>query len=160
MLERLPADKSLDELKTLLVPLVAANEEEQTLAYQLYEECQAEVEAINAAETPTSKTVTDWLKRLLPWLLLLIGIYAIYRYFSPSQGAKKELKFIDASYLQLRPNETKSVCIKQNKLGARPEMAQTTVTNLSAIDSHLGRYKFVWNIRLKIPLVQIPSRCN
>jgi len=142
MLARLPADKSLAELKTLLVPLVAANEEEQALAYQIYEECQAEVEAINEAETSTSKTATDWIRRILPWLLLLIGSYAVYRYFSPSQAAKKELtEVIDASYLQLRPNETKSVCIKQNKLGARPKMAQTKVTNLSELDSHLGTYK-------------------
>ncbi len=143
MLERLPADKSLDELKTLLVPLVAANEEEQALAYQIYDECQAEVEAINGVEASTATTPTNWLKRLLPLLLLLVGIYAIYRYFAPSQAAKKELtEFIDASYLQLRPNETKSVCIKQNKLGARPKMAQTKVTNPSELDANLGTYKF------------------
>jgi len=141
MLERLPVDKSLAELKTLLVPLVAANEEEQALAYQIYDECQAEVAAINAAETSAAKTATNWMRRILPWLLLLLGIYAIYRYFAPSQAAKKELtEFIDTSYLQLRPNETKAVCIKQNKLGARPKMAQSKVTNPSELDSHLGRY--------------------
>lgn len=142
MLERLPADKSLDELKTLLVPLVAANEEEQALAYQLYEECQAEVEAINAAEMAPATTATNWLKRLLPWLILLIGLYAVYRYFAPSKKATKVLtEEVDATYLQLSPNETKSVCIKQNKLGARPKIAQSKVTNLGAIDSHLGSYK-------------------
>lgn len=141
MLERLPADKSLDELKTLLVPLVAANEEEQALAYQIYEACQAEVEAINAAEVAPAKTTTNWLKRLLPWLLLLIGLYAVYRYFSPNKAATKVItEEIDATYLQLSPNETKAVCIKQNKLGARPKMVQAKVTNPVAIDGNLGEY--------------------
>ena len=139
LLARLPEDLSLAELKTLVCPILAANETEQALVYEIYDQCLVEVNALHDSAVEGSPKV--WWKKILPWLMLLLGILAVAYYFVG--GAEKEevlSETIDASYIQLSPNETKSVCIKRNKLGNRPKIVRSKLQNSTEIDANLGQF--------------------
>ena len=141
MLARFPEDLSLVELKTLICPLIAANETEQAVIYQIYEECLTEVALINeAVETPKPKR--SWLKIALIGLTLLSSLGLAYTYFF-GEEPKSELlsEYIEPSYLRLTPNETKEVCIKRNKLAGRQEITKATLLNPNSIDTTLGQFK-------------------
>jgi len=141
MLTRLPEDLSLAELKTLICPLIAANETEQAIVYQVYEECLTEVALINEAEE-ASKPKRKWLKIGLIGLVLLSSLFFVYNYFFPSPTESVTLsEYVEPSYLRLTPNETKDVCIKRNKLSGRPEIVKATLLNPNSIDTTLGQFK-------------------
>ena len=80
MLERFPEELTIEELKTFICPLIAANEVEQTLVYQVYDECLDEVAEINKATTLAS-TKRNWLKIILIGLVTFAGLVGAYRYF-------------------------------------------------------------------------------
>ncbi len=141
MLERFPADLTLGELKTFICPLIAANETEQALVYDLYDECLAEIETING-RTKSIATKRNWLKLGLLSLVALAGLIMAYRYFFPAEAKAKVLsEYIEPSYLRLTPNEAKTVCIKRNKLADRPSIKTATLLNASSIDTTLGQFQ-------------------
>ena len=141
LLTKLPKDASLSNLKTIICPLLAANEAEQTLVYQIYEECLEEVEAMQAKQKGLEKPKANWRKRLVLGILLFLSLLAGYRYFFPNVAADSVLSDeIEPSYLQLSPKETKVVCIKNNKLGSRPKIVKSSLLNASAIDNSLGQF--------------------
>jgi len=141
ILERFPEALTIAELKTYICPLIAANEAEQRLIYQVYDECLEEVAEINRATTLAS-TKRNWLKTILIGLAVLAGLILAYRYFFPPATKAKVLsEYIEPSYLRLTPNETKSVCIKRNKLAGRPSIKTATLLNTSSIDTTLGQFQ-------------------
>lgn len=141
MLERFPTDLTLEQLKTYICPLIAANETEQALVYQVYEECLAEVAEINGI-TKALPPKRNWLKIGLMALITILGLLFIYRYLAPDEEKTKVLsEFIEPSYLRLMPNETKSVCIKRNKLAGRPRIKSATLLNTGNIDTTLGQFQ-------------------
>lgn len=141
MLDRFPAELTLGELKTYICPLIAANETEQALVYQLYDECLAEIAVING-DVKSLPTKKNWFKIGLISLVGLVGLIMAYRYFFPTEVKAKILsEYIEPSYLRLTPNETKTVCIKPNKLAGRPNIKTATLLNAARIDTTLGQFQ-------------------
>ncbi len=142
MLARLPDDLSAEQLKTIVCPLLATDETEQALVYQVFDESLARVKAINLAnENATKKgwnTFIPW-----PWLLFWIAALAtfigILTYPVPERIPPRE---IDPTYATVAPGQTKQICIDQKKLADKPRMIGAQLVNRDVTESVIGTYEF------------------
>ncbi|MEM6316951.1 MAG: SUMF1/EgtB/PvdO family nonheme iron enzyme [Bacteroidota bacterium] len=141
LLAKLPEAASLEELKTLVVPVLATNETEQTAIYTIYEECLAEVNGINE-EKIVSKQPSGLKKNIKKIVAIGLPLLLLLYFFYPKTPPPEILSdYIEPTYLRVAPNETKTVCLKKNKLRGRPKIVNTKIVNKSANESNLGTYQ-------------------
>lgn len=76
LLDKLPEETTFDDLKLLLTPLIAQNEQEQNLVYSIFERARTRVEAIHQIkqeESVAPPAKMGWLKPLIVfWPCLLL----------------------------------------------------------------------------------------
>ncbi|MEM6696812.1 MAG: hypothetical protein AAF599_00350 [Bacteroidota bacterium] len=117
LLSKLPEETTFDELRLLLTPLIAQNEQEQNLVYSIFERAHKRVEAIHEVEerdtTPSETKSLWWLKPLIALLVLLTASLALFL-FNPDVIETEEphiTKFFSAT-----PSTSDTICLDSSDL--------------------------------------------
>ncbi len=125
----MPPDLSLSQLKTILCPLIATNEEEQAVVYDIYDRCLERVRSTDKAfrKIYNKKTTTSFLSTRE--LIFLLGITALLLYFFSRAIKDNEpiIKTIEPTYFTIAPGRSKTVCIEEKKLRGKPQMTRALV---------------------------------
>ncbi|MEM8527449.1 MAG: hypothetical protein AAGG68_22605 [Bacteroidota bacterium] len=118
LLNRLPEETTLAELKLLLTPLIAHNEQEQNLVYSVFERARKRVEAIHRVEQEreyeTAPTKKSWTLNVLIGLLALLTIPLAIFLWNPDVATTTEVHA--TKFFGTHPLTTDTVCLDSSNL--------------------------------------------
>lgn len=124
LLNKLPEETTFNELKLLLTPLIAQNEQEQSLVYSIFERALKRVEAIHKIEEeitlPEIKKLW-WLNPLIALLALLTALLALFL-LKPDVVEIEEPHA--TKFFGIAPSSTDTICLDSSDLSIYEDLSR------------------------------------